>query len=122
MCSILKKNIILGLQITGILLALQETAGLLVLMEELHGVHIWHCHFTGKKTISFDSRHCLDIVICNCCLCPEAYGHLLPNTNNDPFPGHLWELMWLMDVNLPTIEKVVCDKFSVFCAFWIKPN
>ena len=45
-------------------LALQLAAGLLVVSEELHGVHVRYVYLVGQQTLPPGRSHVLHIVIC----------------------------------------------------------
>ena len=53
-------------------LALQLTAGLLVLSEELHGVHVRHVYLVGQQTLPPGRGHVLHIVIRLQSLCTQT--------------------------------------------------
>ena len=89
------------------LLALQLAAGLLVVSEELHGVHVRHVNLVGQQAISPGRSHLLDILICYQGLRRQTDLHFLPNSNMDSLPGHLWELVRVVDVNFPPLKEVI---------------
>ena len=50
-------------------LALQLAAGLLVVSEELHGVHLRHVYLVGQKALPPCRSHVLHVLICYQSLC-----------------------------------------------------
>ena len=80
-------------------LALQLTAGLLVVSEELHGVHVRHVNLVGQQAVSPGRSHRLHILVRYQGLRRQTDLHFLTNSNMDSFPRHFWELMRVLKRN-----------------------